>query len=86
MLLAPHSSTESPLLVAKDADLDLKGARLASLLEAYERMHASLVCLLRTTDAFAALLPKARLVLVPGAGHNVQQEQPRAVVEAISIL
>lgn len=60
MLLTPHSSTESPPLVAKDADLDLNGARLAFLLEAFERMHASLVCLLPTTDAFAALLPKAK--------------------------
>ncbi len=54
MLLAPHSSTESPPLVPKDAELD------PSLLEAFERMHASLVCLLPTTDAFAALLPKSK--------------------------
>ncbi len=33
--------------------------------------------------ALVEMLPSARLVTVPGAGHNVQQEQPLAVVEAI---
>ena len=33
--------------------------------------------------ALVRLVPAARLVIVPGAGHNVQQEQAGAVVEAI---
>lgn len=36
--------------------------------------------------ALAEMLPAARLVLIPSAGHNVQQEQPQAVVEAINVL
>ncbi len=31
----------------------------------------------------AQALPNARLVIVPGAGHNVQQEKPAAILEAI---
>lgn len=34
--------------------------------------------------ALAALLPSARLVIVPGAGHNLQQEQPLAVIQALA--
>lgn len=33
--------------------------------------------------ALAAMQPSARLVVVPGAGHNVQEEQPQAVVQAL---
>jgi pimeloyl-ACP methyl ester carboxylesterase len=33
--------------------------------------------------ALVALQPAARLVTVPGAGHNVQQERPQAVLSAI---
>jgi pimeloyl-ACP methyl ester carboxylesterase len=29
------------------------------------------------------MLPNARLVVVPGAGHNVQQENAQVVAEAI---
>jgi pimeloyl-ACP methyl ester carboxylesterase len=36
--------------------------------------------------ALAALQPAARLTILPGAGHNLQQEQPEAVIEAISNL
>ena len=41
---------------------------------------------IQTVDNGRALLkmqPSARLVVVPGAGHNVQQENPQAVLEAI---
>jgi pimeloyl-ACP methyl ester carboxylesterase len=31
----------------------------------------------------AEIQPSARLVVVPGAGHNLQQEQPQTIVEAI---
>ena len=34
--------------------------------------------------ALAAALPAARLVLVPRAGHNVQQEQPEIVAAAVT--
>jgi len=34
-------------------------------------------------QALLELLPSARLVIVPGAGHNVQQERPEAVAEAV---
>ncbi|MBC7260194.1 MAG: alpha/beta fold hydrolase [Chloroflexi bacterium] len=34
-------------------------------------------------QALAAVQPSARLVIVPGAGHNVQEEAPRAVAQAI---
>jgi pimeloyl-ACP methyl ester carboxylesterase len=34
--------------------------------------------------ALLKLLPSARLVLVPGAGHNLHQEKPAVVAEAIS--
>lgn len=34
-------------------------------------------------QALAAVQPSARLVVVPGAGHNVQEEAPEAVAEAI---
>jgi pimeloyl-ACP methyl ester carboxylesterase len=33
--------------------------------------------------ALVELQPMARLVVVPGAGHNVQQEKPDAVAQAI---
>lgn len=33
--------------------------------------------------ALVDMLPSARLVIVPGAGHNVQQEKPEVVVEEI---
>jgi pimeloyl-ACP methyl ester carboxylesterase len=33
--------------------------------------------------ALVALQPSARLVVVPGAGHNVQHERPQAVLSAI---
>jgi pimeloyl-ACP methyl ester carboxylesterase len=33
--------------------------------------------------ALDKLMPSARLIIVAGAGHNVQQEQPGAIVEAI---
>ena len=33
--------------------------------------------------ALAALQPGGRLVVVPGAGHNVHQEDPEAVLAAI---
>lgn len=33
--------------------------------------------------ALVKMQPLARLVVVPGAGHNVQQENPQAVLEAI---
>lgn len=33
--------------------------------------------------ALGAVQPSARLVIVPGAGHNVQEEQPEAVAAAI---
>jgi pimeloyl-ACP methyl ester carboxylesterase len=33
--------------------------------------------------ALADLLPMARLEVVPGAGHNLHQEQPEALAEAI---
>lgn len=33
--------------------------------------------------ALAEAQPSARLVVVPGAGHNVQEEQPQAVAQAI---
>ncbi len=36
--------------------------------------------------ALATLQPAARLTILPGAGHNLQQEQPEAVIEAISNL
>jgi pimeloyl-ACP methyl ester carboxylesterase len=32
--------------------------------------------------ALAEMLPSARLVIVPGAGHNVQQEKPEVVADA----
>ncbi len=38
---------------------------------------------LENARALAAMLPGARLVTVANAGHNVQQEQPRVVVEAV---
>jgi pimeloyl-ACP methyl ester carboxylesterase len=34
-------------------------------------------------EALVAAQPSARLVIVPGAGHNVQQEAPQAVLEAV---
>ncbi|MEJ2733413.1 MAG: alpha/beta hydrolase [Anaerolineae bacterium] len=34
-------------------------------------------------QALVELQPTARLVVVPGAGHNVHQEDPETVVEAI---
>jgi pimeloyl-ACP methyl ester carboxylesterase len=34
-------------------------------------------------QALAELQPTARLVVVPGAGHNVHQEDPEAVLEAL---
>ena len=34
-------------------------------------------------QALVAVQPSARLVIVPGAGHNVQEEAPRAVADAI---
>jgi pimeloyl-ACP methyl ester carboxylesterase len=34
--------------------------------------------------ALVKMQPTARLVVVPGAGHNVQQEQPDAVLDAIN--
>ncbi len=33
--------------------------------------------------ALMQMLPSARLKIIPGAGHNLPQEKPRAVVEAI---
>jgi pimeloyl-ACP methyl ester carboxylesterase len=33
--------------------------------------------------ALLRLQPAARLVIVPGAGHNIQQDNPQAVIEAI---
>lgn len=33
--------------------------------------------------ALAEMLPSARMVIVPQAGHNVQQEKPEAVAEAV---
>jgi len=35
-------------------------------------------------QALARLIPAARLVLVPQAGHNLQQEQPQAVLVALA--
>ncbi len=37
----------------------------------------------QAANTLNSLLPDARLVVVPGAGHNVHQEKPEVVVEAI---
>ncbi len=35
--------------------------------------------------ALLRLQPAARLITVPGAGHNIQQDNPQAVIEAIRV-
>lgn len=37
----------------------------------------------KNAEALIQLLPSARLVIVPDAGHNVQQEKPQAIADAI---